>query len=833
MFIDRLNDTNTTANGGYGINAGAYTSIGQPNTGADRYQNQLSRVVAVSGTSVTIDPPIEMANYNSASVPQVWWESANPMEMAGVEDLTVHSTVNWSHGVAMRNAYSCWVKNVKVTNTRYAISTGISVACEIRHCWVSGLSGSNDDYMYNIFWAGGCLFEDNIADNGNTSFLIETSSGNAFTYNYTTNNNSGAGWMVASMSWHGGHPSMNLVEGNVTSGVSMDNGWGSSIMQTHFRNRITGVDESQPTVSNYVQAIADDSMNRFQNIVGNVLGTTGKNTVYQAGATANNNVYLMGMSIAGVSPSPDPVVAATVIRAVNWDSANNGIVSGGYTTNDLPASLLYDSKPAFFGNLQWPPIDPGSVAYSMSRTNIPAGYRFVNGVDPGSNTNPPAILAQPTSQTNMVFTTATFSVTATNAASYQWSVFGTNYPGATSATWTTPALPLSWNGAPVFVTMANGTFGVTNSATVTLTVTNGPLPTISGQPVNASVLVGNTASFAVTAAGATSYQWLMAGTNVTGATAAAWTTPVYPIGTNSVQVQCINQYGTTASIAVFLAVTNGALSITAQPQSVTVGAFSNATFTVTATGNPTITYQWRFAGTNIGGATAASYTRTNCMPAVAGSYQVVVSNPYLSVTSAVATLTITNAIAPSISVQPQSTTVTAGQDATFSVTASGTAPLAYQWRLGGVNIVGATASTYTKSGTVLGDSGGSYTVVVTNSFGSITSAAAVLTVSAGGVAPQIILQPLSKTANVGDTIIFAAQATGDAPMSYQWQFNGANIPGATGMTVSIAPVVVGSGGNYRVVVTNPYGSATSSPALLTVINALATPPPPQTLYLVY
>src|SRR5437879_13897649 len=87
------------------------------------------------------------------------------------------------------------------------------------------------------------------------------------------------------------------------------------------------------------------------------------------------------------------------------------------------------------------------------------------------------------------------------------------------------------------------------------------------------------------------------------------------------------------------------------------------------------------------------------------------------------------AVAPTITTQPGNQTVTAGQTATFTVVATGTAPLSYQWRKSGVNIAGATGASYTTPATTTSDSGATFSVVVSNTAGTVTSAAAVLTVS--------------------------------------------------------------------------------------------------------
>ncbi len=137
---------------------------------------------------------------------------------------------------------------------------------------------------------------------------------------------------------------------------------------------------------------------------------------------------------------------------------------------------------------------------------------------------------------------------------------------------------------------------------------------------------------------------------------------------------------------------------------------------------------------------------------------------------------------PAIAAQPTSQTVTAGQAATFGVTANGAAPLGYQWRKNSTNIGGATAATYTTPATTASDNGTKFDVVVSNAKGSVTSSAATLTVNAAAVAPTITTQPASKTVTAGQTATFTVAATGTAPLSYQWQKNGSAISGAIAST---------------------------------------------------
>ena len=180
-------------------------------------------------------------------------------------------------------------------------------------------------------------------------------------------------------------------------------------------------------------------------------------------------------------------------------------------------------------------------------------------------------------------------------------------------------------------------------------------------------------------------------------------------------------------------------------------------------------------------------------------------------------------VAPSITTQPASQTVTAGQTASFSVVATGTAPLAYQWRKNNAAISSATSASYTTPATTSSDNGAQFTVVVSNSAGSVTSNAATLTVNAAAVAPSITTQPASQTVIAGQTATFIVAATGTAPLTYQWRKNGAVIPGATSPTYSTpATKTADNGAQFTVVVTNSAGSATSNAATLTVTVPLPT-----------
>lgn len=180
--------------------------------------------------------------------------------------------------------------------------------------------------------------------------------------------------------------------------------------------------------------------------------------------------------------------------------------------------------------------------------------------------------------------------------------------------------------------------------------------------------------------------------------------------------------------------------------------------------------------------------------------------------------------APAIATQPADQAIVAGQTATFTVSATGTSPLTYQWQKGGAAISAAAGATYTTPVAAPTDSGAMFSVLVSNAAGSVTSRAAKLTVTAAaGGAPTITTQPAPQTVVAGQTATFSVTATGATPLTYQWQKNGAAISTAT-LSTYTTPVVAttDSGALFRVVVTNPSGNVTSSTALLTVT---AAPPP--------
>ena len=293
---------------------------------------------------------------------------------------------------------------------------------------------------------------------------------------------------------------------------------------------------------------------------------------------------------------------------------------------------------------------------------------------------------------------------------------------------------------PVTLEAGNANYGPTPLTFDVMFTINGP-PTITSAPTNRSGPVGTNVSFTVTASGTAplSYRWQFAGTNIAGGTnATLQLTNVQISDTGTYLVAVTNAAGSNFSSAT-LTVTNVPPSISTPPQNLTVTNGDSASFVVVA-GGTALTYQWSFKGTNITGATAATLQLINVQASNAGPYTVTITNSAGSA-SATANLTVNpRVIAPTITSQPQSLTVTNGNSANFTVVVSGTAP-GYQWRFNLTNnLVGATSASLVLTN-VQATNAGDYTVVVTNAAGSVTSVVAHLTVQIVPPIPILILNP--------------------------------------------------------------------------------------------
>lgn len=260
------------------------------------------------------------------------------------------------------------------------------------------------------------------------------------------------------------------------------------------------------------------------------------------------------------------------------------------------------------------------------------------------------------------------------------------------------------------------------------------------------------------------------------------------------------------------------VTITLQPKSQTNAPGSAVEFNIAASGTDPFGFQWWKDGMALAGATDPACTIASVTPGHAGAYYCVVTNVCGDITSQVANLTVTStngsptSAAPEIVTQPLSAIVNPGAAISFSVTATGTAPLAYKWLVNGITIFGAKAASYAIPAADQRDEG-DYRCVVQNAVGAVTSAVARLTVNDP---PAIVEQPASQRARHGAKATFRIMATGLAPLTYQWRKDGIALTGAVADRYTVSAVERSEAGYYDCVVNNTIGVATSAVARLTI-----------------
>jgi len=352
---------------------------------------------------------------------------------------------------------------------------------------------------------------------------------------------------------------------------------------------------------------------------------------------------------------------------------------------------------------------------------------------------------------------------------------------------------------------------------------------ITSQPGPVNACIGSAAEFTVQVhaddAEQATYQWRKFGIDMIDRTLPTLTIgAVTPDDAATYDVVVTTPCGVFTSDAATLTVRTPP-TIDQQPADKSVCRGAAINLSVTATGTPPPTYQWRKDSMNISGATAATFSIASAAAGDAGSYDVIVTNICTSLISAAAVVEVREPV--SIDVQPIAATVCSGQAVALAVSASGTPPLTYQWKRNNTDIGGATSATYAISSAAAANNG-TYAVVVTNSCTSVTSQSATLTVK---LPPTLQVQPLDVAACLNTTTSLSVAATGTPPLTYQWRKDGTDISGATNAALAIPQVNADAAGVYDVVVSNDCGVLTSAPAAVSVREptVIATHPAPQTV----
>jgi len=389
-----------------GCDSGGNTGApGRVVDGVDYGQQQYVRVTAINGTKVTISPGLYMPNWRSSQTPGAWW-ATSAITLSGLEDLALdHASSNEDSGTMFFNAYECWVKNVKsLSANRNHVWLQYTVKSIVRDSYFYGTKNARfESYGVETWQSGDDLVENNIFEHVTNPILHGNTSGSVFAYNFSTNDYyENASWMMPAVMSHDAGTAMDLFEGNQGSEFEEDSIHGSHNFATVFRNQYTGLEsgKSQQTIPIQLQ-----SHTRYDNIIGNVLGTASYHKTYQFAAPAwitfgcDRSIYVLGFAQkcrGDAAVPPDGLVLTTLMRWGNYDTVNQATqwnpneVPQGLSqfanplppTHNLPASFYLSAKPGWWGSMPWPPMGPDVSGGSDSAGHVypnPAQTCYRNG----------------------------------------------------------------------------------------------------------------------------------------------------------------------------------------------------------------------------------------------------------------------------------------------------------------------------------------------------------------------------------------------------------------------------------------------------------------------
>ncbi len=482
-------------------------------------------------------------------------------------------------------------------------------------------------------------------------------------------------------------------------------------------------------------------------------------------------------------------------------------------------------------------IAGASGSYYSTSQGAAGRYSVVVTNPAGSATSSDAVVALTTAASGPVFSTqpqnqaayygntVSFTAAATGSppVAYQWRKNGVAIAGATAATLTLSNVQDS--DVATYSALASDTNGATPSAGATLTLSGGVLPFFTAQPSGVTMPAGQAVTFTASASGtpAPTFQWRRSGVPIAGATSATLQLAnIQAADAGAYTLAATNPVGSAVSNSATLTVVYVPPVITAQPQSQNLLVGATAVFNVTASGQPSLSYQWRRDGIDVAGATTSSLALSNVQTSAAGRYSVLVRTDFGSVTSADALLTVGNPITVS---PPFNTTAFVGSTATLTAFVASVDPLVLRWAKNGTYIPGATSATLTIPNAQLSDSG-VYVLTVSRPDGTVIypltgSSALFATISVvPRPAPVFVVQPpFLVTASIGSGVSITARAVGTGNVTYQWIKNEQILPGATASSLVIAPVKFSDAADYRVIARDFVGATVSAVARLTVTGS--------------
>ncbi|MGO9305293.1 MAG: hypothetical protein ACLP3R_16640 [Candidatus Korobacteraceae bacterium] len=411
LILDQANDSSTDNGGDWFCDTYAsgatctqkgnisQNADGRVISGVDYSQQQVVYVTGVSGSgsgpyTVTISPGVYFNNVRSGQSPGAWWNGF--VQNDGIENLTVDYSLDTTaaYGINMMNCYQCWVKNVRSIDARrdhVQILQGLQDVVRDSYFYQSQ-SHATVSYGIEPQESSDILIENNIFQQVTSPIVFGQGSGWVIGYNFAIDNTVSGSYMQGTYSSHNAGTGMNLWEGNNFNSFDCDDTWGTSSIQTYFRDLLPGW-QSGFTVQTI--PIITNSYCRGYNAIGNVLGQPGYHTQYQTYATsttavtgassANTSIYELGtsdtsgMGVCTTPPTCDPLVFSTFMRWGNYDTVNSTTrwnsteaapasvpyINANFTTSyfgslaqTLPPSLYLLAKPTWWRSMPFPPIGP-------------------------------------------------------------------------------------------------------------------------------------------------------------------------------------------------------------------------------------------------------------------------------------------------------------------------------------------------------------------------------------------------------------------------------------------------------------------------------------------
>jgi hypothetical protein len=342
--------------------AGWFMRLGRP-------INEIKEVASVSGNMVTFTTPLHIGYRVSHTAQLTRYTGQNVhVKHAGLEDLTVWGGSDGNVRFVCA-AYS-WMRNVE--NTVWlgeGVGINNSFRVEVRDSYIhDGAWPNPGGGGYAIGLANGsseALIENNIVMEANKVMVARSSgAGSVIGYNYMDDGHIGYDPNWVEVGINGSHmvgPHHMLFEGNEAFNYDSDNTHGNAIYQTVFRNHLSGFRRDYPGM---VNARGGGLMygSWWHSFVGNVMGTEGRmgGWAYEDPGPPWGNapsIWRLGYNPIHWEQAPDPMVRSTVLREGNFDYVTNK-VNWDTVTQTIPASLYLTGKPAFFGSLPWPWVDP-------------------------------------------------------------------------------------------------------------------------------------------------------------------------------------------------------------------------------------------------------------------------------------------------------------------------------------------------------------------------------------------------------------------------------------------------------------------------------------------